>query len=354
MIFRLKFLFSVFALMLLVTSCTEIELAAHMAKQIPPQSPSQGTFKVGSPYKIFDKMYYPQEVYSYTETGIASWYGPNFHGKSTANGEIFDQNELTAAHRTLQLPSLVRVTNLENGRSLIVRINDRGPFKRGRVIDLSKRAAELLGYRKQGTARVKIEILPEESKAIAQAAKRGEDTGGIEIAMNENRFAKPRPVSFELANGNAQAGAPIPPRNAPNRFNPPAPSNKPTGLSPQPAEAMYAELQPAAASPSVAPEAIPGHVKSGKFYPDPLVQQAAVVPSNIFVQAGAFSDSANAYSYADTLRKYGNARVFQTNIHGKSFFRVRFGPMSDVSAADALLNQLASAGQNDAIIVVVD
>src|SRR5512143_1050585 len=101
----------------------------------------RGTYKIGAPYKIDGVTYTPQEEFNHVETGVASWYGPGFHGKSTANGERYDQSERTAAHRTLQMPSIVRVTNLDNGMSTVVRINDRGPFARSRVIDLSRTAA---------------------------------------------------------------------------------------------------------------------------------------------------------------------------------------------------------------------
>lgn len=128
-----------------------------------------GAYKVGNPYKVLGKWYYPKEDYSYVETGIASWYGQDFHAKYTANGEIYDMNTLTAAHRTLPLPSIVRVTNLENGRSLVLRINDRGPFAKNRIIDISKRGAQLLGFQAQGTAKVKIEIMEKESKMLKAA-----------------------------------------------------------------------------------------------------------------------------------------------------------------------------------------
>ena len=95
-----------------LSACTEIQLASHLYKQASP--PNQGSFKVGNPYKISGRTYYPEERYDLVETGIASWYGPQFHGKLTANGETFDMDELTAAHKTLQMPSIVRVTNLEN------------------------------------------------------------------------------------------------------------------------------------------------------------------------------------------------------------------------------------------------
>src|SRR5262245_60445932 len=118
--------------LLMLCACAETQFAAHVAKNVPEgaqarQKQQQGNFKVGNPYKVDGQWNTPKETYKFTETGIASWYGPGFHGKRTANGEKFDSNELTAAHRTLQLPSLVRVTNLENGRSFVVRVNDRGP-----------------------------------------------------------------------------------------------------------------------------------------------------------------------------------------------------------------------------------
>ena len=183
--------FKVIAVLLLfgLAGCAEADLASHVAKTIPGNSGSKGDFKVGNPYKVSGKWYRPTESYTLVETGIASWYGPNFHGKKTANGEVFNKHELTAAHRTLQMPSLVRVTNLDNGRTLVVRVNDRGPFKRGRIIDLSERAAELLQFKNNGTAKVRLEVLGRESRAMAEAAKRGEDTRGVEVAMNESAYA---------------------------------------------------------------------------------------------------------------------------------------------------------------------
>ena len=115
-----------------------------------------GVYKVGSPYKINGVRYVPREDPSYDRTGIASWYGKKFHGNRTANGERYDMYALSAAHPTLPMPSLVRVTNLKNGRSIVVRVNDRGPFARGRIIDMSFRSAQLLGFAKQGTARVRV------------------------------------------------------------------------------------------------------------------------------------------------------------------------------------------------------
>ncbi len=118
-----------------------------------------GRYQVGKPYKIKGKWYTPKEDPTYVASGKASWYGPNFHGRLTANGEIYDQYALSAAHPTMPLPSYARVTNVDNGRSVIVRVNDRGPFAKNRIIDLSSRAADLLEYKKQGVANVMVEYV---------------------------------------------------------------------------------------------------------------------------------------------------------------------------------------------------
>ncbi len=118
-----------------------------------------GRRSTGKPYKIRGKWYTPREEPGYDRTGKASWYGPNFHGRLTANGEIYDQFALTAAHPTFPLPSYARVTNLENGKSVVVRVNDRGPYHAGRVIDLSARGSSMLGYQKQGVGRVRVQYI---------------------------------------------------------------------------------------------------------------------------------------------------------------------------------------------------
>lgn len=128
-----------------------------------------GAYKIGKPYQIFGKWYYPKEDYDYKETGVASWYGKDFHAKYTANGEVYDMNTMTAAHRTLPLPSIVKVTNLNNGKTAILRVNDRGPFAKNRIIDISKKGAETLGFQLQGTTKVKVELMEEESKALKMA-----------------------------------------------------------------------------------------------------------------------------------------------------------------------------------------
>jgi rare lipoprotein A len=165
----------------------------------PMPSGKGGIYKVGNPYVINGVTYVPHEDPNYSETGIASWYGPQFHGERTANGEMFDMELVSAAHRTLPMPSLVRVTNLENGRSMVVRLNDRGPYARGRIIDMSKKAAELLGFQVAGTAMVRVEYVGRapleegapETVAVKQEAPRkleGEPKG---IYVQAGAFGNP-------------------------------------------------------------------------------------------------------------------------------------------------------------------
>jgi len=112
------------------------------------------------PYTIKGKTYYPlASAHGYAEEGVASWYGPNFHGKRTSNGEVYDMYKMTAAHKILPMNTTLKVTSLENGRSIVVRVNDRGPFVSGRVIDLSRAGAEALDMHRKGTARVRLETL---------------------------------------------------------------------------------------------------------------------------------------------------------------------------------------------------
>jgi rare lipoprotein A len=118
-----------------------------------------GTYRIGKPYTVAGRIYVPEEDPNYREEGLASWYGDDFHGRLTANGEIFDMASLTAAHPTLPLPSYARVTNLTNGKSLIVRVNDRGPYHGNRLIDVSNKAAELLQFKSSGVARVRVEYI---------------------------------------------------------------------------------------------------------------------------------------------------------------------------------------------------
>lgn len=136
-----------------------VKASPRMVAAGKPVPKGGGRYVVGKKYKIAGKWYYPKHDPNYTSVGLASWYGPTFHGRKTANGEIFDRNALTAAHTTMPLPSYARVTNLENNRSMIVRVNDRGPFHGNRTIDLSERVADMLGTKAKGVAKVKVEYV---------------------------------------------------------------------------------------------------------------------------------------------------------------------------------------------------
>jgi rare lipoprotein A len=254
------------------------------------------------------------ETYSYVETGISSWYGPGFHGRKTASGEIYDKNELTAAHRTLQMPSLVRVTHLDNGRSVIVRINDRGPFAKGRIIDVSQRAAELLGMIGTGTAKVKVELLAEESRAVAQAARRGENIRGVELAMN---------TKGRLPQTMTDAGDSL-------------------HISPQ--ESQLAQV--------AQHDNIQGHYTDGKFYPDAVTAQGPVTPTGIYVQAGAFGVEENAMRLSRKLASIAPATVEPLDYAGKTIYKVKLGPLQNVREADTVLTRVLASGHSDAIITV--
>jgi len=298
-------------LSLFLAGCAETQLATHVAKKtareiygtpgamagddraqlasIPPgqrAAPPVPIYKVGNPYQIDGTWYYPKEDFRSVETGIASWYGAEFHGKPTANGEVYDMNAVSAAHRTLQMPSVVRVTNLENGRSLTLRVNDRGPFARGRIIDLSKRSAELLGVYEVGTAKVRVEVLPEESQTVKEAALRGQPADMVQLASLP--VAPPQPL--------------------------PAPA------------------------------------------PPPVVEpQLRVVPvgaSNIFIQAGAFSNQENALRVRDAIAELAPTTITPVSTTGQRLFRVRLGPLASVDDADAALERVVKRGYAGARIVV--
>lgn len=138
-----------------------------------------GTYRVGKPYVVAGRVYVPQENTKYRAEGVASWYGDDFHGRRTANGEIFDMTSITAAHPTLPIPSYVRVTNLKNRRSLIVRVNDRGPYAHDRIIDLSVRAAKLLDFHGRGLAKVRVEY-------VGKAPLSGSDDTKLAATLREN------------------------------------------------------------------------------------------------------------------------------------------------------------------------
>ncbi len=172
-----------------------------------------GTYRVGKPYMVAGRIYVPQEDVNYREEGLASWYGDDFHGRLTANGEVFDMDGLSAAHPTLPMPCYARVTNLHNGKSLIVRVNDRGPYAANRLIDLSHKAADLLGFKGNGLARVRVEY-------VGRAPLEGSDDRVLEATLRTGvpapapslvRLASARPFVPEASYGRAMHGdVPLP------------------------------------------------------------------------------------------------------------------------------------------------
>ncbi len=281
-----------------------------------PQGPSRGGaagahYKVGNPYVINGKEYTPREDYSYDETGIASWYGDAFHKGTTANGEIFNKNELTAAHKTLPLPTLARVTNLENGRSIVVRVNDRGPFAGNRVIDMSQRSAQLLGFEQKGTAMVRVQVLADESRAIADAMRHYGEEPRMDVA----------------------SAAPPPEEEA----------TQAASLRPQGVETKT--LEPVRTTPAV-------HQQLLETKPVAEVVQMPVGPARLYVQAGAFTVLENATKLQQTLSRLGQVSVSDIVINGRLFHRVRVGPLSGVAAADAMMARVRSAGIANARTVV--
>lgn len=275
-----------------------------------------GNYKIGNPYQIAGVWYYPKEDPFYDETGIASWYGEDFHGKATANGERYDMHAFTAAHRTLPMPVIVRVTNLENGRSLRLRVNDRGPFARGRIIDVSRRAADLLGFKQNGTARVRVQF---ESRAEI----------GASPPQDEDEIAAARPGAVSAAPVTSVASSELAP---------------PPGAASAAPRTSAPEIRVASAAPIVS------QTNDGT---DGVVTVVPVPASTqIWVQVGAFLSRSNADRLAQRLVYVGAPRVTASTANGKPVYRVRFGPYTNVEQADSMLNSVIEKGQNGAHIVV--
>jgi rare lipoprotein A len=188
------------ALCLCLAQCTNsskvdprygVSPSARLVDPGDPVPKGGGVYRVGSPYMVAGRLYVPEADPHYRAEGLASWYGDDFHGRATANGEIFDLNAISAAHPTMPLPSYARVTNLRNGRSLIVRVNDRGPYAANRIIDVSKHAAQLLGFIDKGTTMVRVEY-------VGPAQIDGSDDRLLEATLRQDEPAPP-PGSVRLA-----------------------------------------------------------------------------------------------------------------------------------------------------------
>ncbi len=294
--------------LMLVSACAEIKLATHTVKKITNSvtKSSKGTYKIGKPYQIKGIWYYPAVNYGYVEKGVASWYGPQFHGKKTANGEIFDMNTVSAAHRTLPMPSIVRVTNLGNGRAMNIRVNDRGPFAKNRIIDLSRRAAQLLGFKRAGTALVKVEIIADESRRIAMLAQK-----------DKTFFAKVRREDVSVVKlGSKQKAATL-------IHKKPRPQSKITTKDRDHKNATNVVT----------------------LVPIPKTKR-------IFVQAGAFVYRDLAEKMQKLLDPLGPTRVVEAIIGKRRYYRVQVGPAPNVKIGDELLNQVIASGYPTAKLIV--
>ena len=332
------------AIVLLGTAACTQGPAADAAREGAPgvqQEQMRGTYKVGDPYRINGIWYYPAENYAYRETGIASFYGGersgiDFHGRRTANGEVYDMNTLTAAHQTLPMPSLVRVTNLDNGRQLVLRVNDRGPFVGNRILDVSRRSAQLLGFEQRGTAPVRVEILAEESRTLKTALLNRTPTSMETVAAvprgSVSAEALPPPSGARTVG--AAASAALPP---PSATLPPVPQRSGGRGGPAPAE--MASAQVAALPPEAQGRAVPTLV------------QTAVRPTAIWVQAGAFSSYDNAAKLGAQLRRFGPTQISEVKTGDQKLFRLRVGPVRTVPDADRLLSNVTGVVPEARIMV---
>jgi len=301
-------------------------LAAACTRRPPPrpdEAPvvSRNFYKIGPPYQIDGIWYYPSADLNYDETGIASWYDSP-RPRNTSNGEVLDMNALSAAHRTLPMPSIVQVTNLDNGRMVELRVNDRGPVPANRVISVSRRAAQLLGFDQQQTAKVRVRVMGPESIQAASLAKLN---GGPDQGPVETPRAAPRDTveSVTLA-PNAGKGAVTAPQA-------PAAQKPAQGLPVQ-----TASIRPGGSSggqPTIVP---PG---------PPLPETAVLVPirpTALYVQAGAFVRLEPAALLKARLSPLGPTAITTDRTGGIDFYRVRVGPVASVDQADALLKRVTA------------
>lgn len=321
-----------------------------------------GSYKVGRPYQVAGRWFHPEVNKSYDEVGVASWYGPKFHGRQTANGEIFDRHAITAAHPTLPMPSYVRVTNVNNNRSIIVRVNDRGPFARNRIIDLSERTADVLGVRNQGVARVRVEY-------VGRAPLNGDDQPMLMASLSDNgpaqmpggvmggtmladasSTAQPRtpsnvahsqPSSMTFASnphGQSQQGfqpsvqlgsVPMPQPVYRNYASAPAPQQQiqQTGFNTPPAS-----FQPQQSQPIV----LASNSSSLPMTAAPAGSDVAVV------QLGVFGESQNAQNLANNMGHLGEVMIEPVATDNRPLYRVRI--MVERRNLDATMAHAAQAG----------
>lgn len=298
-------------------------------------------------YQVNGVWYYPKADYSYDETGTASWYGPGFDRHATADGEIYDMNQLSAAHKTLPLPSMVEVTNLQNGRALRLRVNDRGPFVGDRLIDVSRRSAQLLGFETSGTTPVRVRILKDESIQVAAAAMRGE-LGAVAVAQAapfvRTAMAGAAPRIARLPASRAAAGVPPSLRAAKVIAGPIPPETAP----PEPAPSSRPAL--AEASRRYWPTLIaPAHAET-LHMPMAAALTRSKNRGRIFVQAGAFAVPENARRVRARIASLGSAEIVPAT-GGGALYLVRLGPLANKAQAARLLGKVMGSGYPGARVI---
>ncbi len=305
----MKRLFLIFVLPIFLSACSVFELAVDVSKNLSGDEAPVARYKVGNPYQIDGIWYYPERDLNYDETGIASWYGDKFHGRPTANGEIFDANLISAAHKTLPMPSAVRVINLENGRSIILRVNDRGPFAAGRIIDLSREAARLLGFKEQGLARVRVQILAEESLRLEREARAG-------------RFPD---VSQKIS------------------------AKKPkTTPALVPAVSIVTSQNSRVQAKQTAPQVSSLELLAANR----PVEDFGAIDTDIYIQVGSFQELSNAENMLGRLDGIDLAAISTFDNDGQLIHRVLIGPMKTVNDADDTLTHILGRGFRGARITL--
>jgi rare lipoprotein A len=308
-----------------LAACATLTTPRYAAREgghhaTPDAVPGQRTYKTGEPYQVGGIWYVPHEQPHYDETGIASWYGDAFQMKATANGEIFDMNQFSAAHTTLPLPSMVEVTNLDNGRKLTVRVNDRGPFVGNRIIDLSHAAARELGYDRAGLAHVRV------------------------------RYVGPAPLAGPEAGVRMASAGPLTPKY-PIALQPPA--TTPT------APPVYAAAPQPPSDVQLASYKAPEPIETTSLAPLPAARPIAMPPpradaiaaQTYRIQAGAFSDQDRARRVAAQLTSTGTATIEPVERNGTTLYRVLLPGPADELEAYAVRDKVAAAGFTDARVV---
>ncbi|MCB1487369.1 MAG: septal ring lytic transglycosylase RlpA family protein [Bauldia sp.] len=316
-----------------------------------------GTAMVGKPYRVAGKTYVPRDQPNYSKTGLASWYGPNFHGRKTANGEVFDMNDLTAAHPTLPLPSYVRVTNLSNGRSVVVRVNDRGPFSSNRIIDVSAQAAAMLDFKRAGTAKVQVDY-------VGPARMDGHDRQMLMATYQGPADAKPQSRSL-FASLKPRRTEPQQPIVVASR-QPVAPTRSLALAPPEPASAFddpigplilksgfvssYAETNrftPAhEAAASLAAGETPAHLAAFSKTAAPSTSPAVAT-----IQLGVFLEPTNAARVAKDFSRYGKVVTTEQQRDGRSLRIVQVLVNDPAIAPDSVIKAAAATGLSGAFVV---